>query len=224
MDINKYVTELYSFLKKNSNAEIAEKQSKYMRYRFPFIGLMNQERRDLWKEFQLENGKIPKEKSVDFAKACIKYSEREMWYIAAEVLKSNKKYLLPEDLDFIRKMLVASDWWDIVDTLASHNVGTLCLLYPELRPDVNAWIANDNFWLRRTSIIYQLGYKTKTDEKVLYRNIKQTMHEKEFFIRKAIGWALREYAKTNPLSVRSFIDENKNKLSPLSIKEGSKYL
>ena len=87
-----------------------------------------------------------------------------------------------------------------------------------------SWIHDENFWLRRTAIIYQLGYGVKTDESVLYKHILLTYHEKEFFIRKAIGWALRSYSKINQDSVRNFIETNQDKLSNLSIKEGSKYL
>jgi 3-methyladenine DNA glycosylase AlkD len=121
-------------------------------------------------------------------------------------------------------MIVKSDWWDIVDLLASNCIGTLCLNYPQLKSEVNSWIQNDNFWLRRTAIIYQLGYGAKTDEEILYKHILLTCDEKEFFIRKAIGWALRSYSKINPESVRRFIETNQDRLSNLSIKEGSKYL
>lgn len=206
------------------NEDIAEKQAKYMRYRFPFFGLMNAVRDQYWKEFQETEGKLDRTQTIEFAKCCITYPEREMWYIASQVLKLNKKRLKAEDLDFIKEMIVKSDWWDIVDLLASNCIGAICINFPELREEVNSWIHSENFWLRRTVIIYQLGYGKQTDEEVLYKHILLTCHEKEFFIRKAIGWALRSYSKINPESVRSFIETNQDKLSNLSVKEGSKYL
>lgn len=206
------------------NEDIAEKQAKYMRYRFPFFGLMNTVRDRYWKEFQETEGKLEKNKIVELARECIEFPEREMWYVASQVLKENKKKLKAEDLYFIKDMIVRSDWWDIVDLLASNCIGAICLNFPELRNEVNSWIHEKNFWLRRTAIIYQLGYGVKTDEEVLYRHILLTCHEKEFFIRKAIGWALRSYSKIQPESVRNFIDVNQDRLSNLSIKEGSKYL
>ncbi|MCE2963408.1 MAG: DNA alkylation repair protein [Chitinophagales bacterium] len=218
------MTKLYRFLNSMGSEDIAEKQTKYMRYRFPFFGLMNTLRDQYWKEFQETEGKFDRTQTIEFAKYCISYPEREMWYIAMQVLKENKKKLKPEDLIFIKDMLVKSDWWDIVDSLASNCIGAICINYPEKRKEVNSWIKNENFWLRRTAIIYQLGYGKQTDEEVLYKHILLTCHEKEFFIRKAIGWALRSYSKINPDSVRTFIETNQDRLSNLSIKEGSKYL
>lgn len=219
-----YVSNLYLYLKGLGDETIAHNQAKYMRDRFPFFGLMNGTREKYWKEFQEIEGKIDKNKVVEFAKECIQFPEREMWYIAMQVLKNNKKKLKPEDLIFIKDMLVKSDWWDIVDSLASNCIGAICINFPELRHEVNSWIHDENFWLRRTAIIYQLGYGVKTDEEVLYKHILLTCNEKEFFIRKAIGWALRSYSKINPESVRNFIEINQYELSNLSIKEGSKYL
>jgi 3-methyladenine DNA glycosylase AlkD len=219
-----YVFNLYQNLKGLGDENIAEKQAKYMRYRFPFFGLMNTTRDRYWKEFQEIEGKLDENKVVEFARECIQYPEREMWYVASQVLKENKKKLKEEDLKFIKEMIVKSDWWDIVDLLASNCIGAICINLPEKRNEVNSWIRSENYWLRRTAIIYQLGYGLKTDEEVLYKNILLTCHEKEFFIRKAIGWALRSYSKINPESVRSFIEINQDKLSNLSIKEGRKYL
>ncbi|MBL7788272.1 MAG: DNA alkylation repair protein [Chitinophagales bacterium] len=219
-----YVANLYSFLKDLGDETISEKQSKYMRYRFPFFGLMNKTRDIYWKEYQEVAGKLDKNCMIEFATECIRYPEREMWYIASQVLKENKKRLRAQDLKFIKDMIVKSDWWDIVDLLASNCIGALCTKFPDLRNEVNSWIKSENFWLRRTAIIYQLGYGVKTHEEILYQHILQTCHEKEFFIRKAIGWALRSYSKVNPVSVRNFIEINQNKLSNLSVKEGSKYL
>jgi 3-methyladenine DNA glycosylase AlkD len=221
--VKNYVFKLYKYLNGLGNEIIAEKQSKYMRNRFPFFGIMNAPRDKYWKEFQEEEGPLSKQDFTELARECIQYKERELWYIALQVIKQNKKHLKPQDLSFIKDMIVRSDWWDIVDILAVHAIGSLCMNYPDLKQEVNQWIESENFWLRRTAIIYQLSYRLKTDETVLYKNILTTCMEKEFFIRKAIGWALREYSKHNPTSVRIFIEQNRHQLSSLSIKEGTKY-
>ena len=107
--------------------------------------------------------------------------------------------------------------------LAQHPVGTIALNYPEVIPEtIIDWAQSENMWLRRTAILFQLKYKENTDEELLSEIIKQNAGSKEFFIQKAIGWALREYSKTNPESVKKFIAENK--LPKLSQREGSKYL
>lgn len=221
-ELSQYVKSLYEYLCQYKNPLIAEKQTKYMRHQFPFLGLMNQTRSHYWKEFQTIGGKISLDDLVPFCDLCIRYNDREMWYTAVDELKKYRKKLKRENIDFVEKMIVQSDWWDIVDSLATNVVGSLCILYPELQTRVNDWIFHPNMWLRRTAILYQLGYKKQTDEVTLYSHIRNTAHEKEFFIRKAIGWALREYSKTNPNSVKDFISSNYNLLSPLSIREGEK--
>ena len=224
IDIKQYTEELYQYLKAFGDHHIAEKQSAYMRNRFPFIGIMKTEQQQHWHAYQELSGKISGDMAVAFCKACMAYPEREMWYIGQNTLIKAKNKLEKDDLVFVKELIVLSDWWDIVDGSASHLVGALCKKFPELRSVVNGWIEHDNFWLRRTAILYQLGYKKDTDENTLYGHILKTCHEKEFFIRKAIGWSLREYSKHNSPSVRAFIEQNAGKLSALSIKEGSKYI
>src|SRR5690606_30371199 len=119
--------------------------------------------------------------------------------------------------------IVNQSWWDTVDAIATHCVGQYLQNYPELKEEYNAkWILSDNMWLNRTAIIFQLKYKEQTNFELLKNNIRHFAGEKEFFIKKAIGWALREYSKTNPSAIIKFLDEND--LQQLSIREASKYL
>lgn len=219
-----YVEKLYIFYQKYGDDFIAEKQARYMRNQFLFFGLMNDRRKELWQEFQNREGKLDPSLCMAFALHCLKYPERELWYTAMQVVKEHKKMLQMKDYCHLRDIIVKSNWWDIVDIISIHGVGFLYLHYPLVRPDIDQWIYDENVWLRRAALIYQIGYKSATDEFVLYRNILLVCHEKEFFIRKAIGWALREYSKHKPESVRKFIDENRDKLAPLSIREGEKYV
>ncbi len=96
--------------------------------------------------------------------------------------------------------------------------------HPELQSNMDNWIEDDYIWIRRTALIYQLFYREATDKKRLFKYCTKTMHENEFFIRKAIGWCLRQYAKTNPQDVKAFITKQKQHLSGLSYREAAKYL
>jgi 3-methyladenine DNA glycosylase AlkD len=219
-----YTKNLHGFLDKMGDEDIARKQSQYMRNRFPFFGLMKDDLEKYWKEYQEENGYIDAKNFIAFCSECALYSEREMWYIACKTIVKYKKKLGKEDLGLIHDLIIKSDWWDIVDTLSSHAIGALALQFPDLKPTIHSWIESENFWLRRTAILYQLSYKKSTDESALFTHILACCHESEFFIRKAIGWSLREYSKWNPESVKKFIEKNKGNLSALSIREGSKYI
>lgn len=143
--------------------------------------------------------------------------------MALDYLTKHVKRLEFEHIHLLHELIIRKSWWDTVDGIAIGLVGNLASLFPELIPEfLNPWSTDENMWLRRTAILFQLHYKARTDEQLLYRYIRQNAESKEFFIQKSIGWALREYSKTNPSSVRDFIELNT--LSKLSVREGSKYL
>ncbi len=149
--------------------------------------------------------------------------EREYQYVAVDYISKMLKKLNKSHIELMERLITTKSWWDTVDTLAAHPVGTIAANNKEIIPDViEGWSVHENMWLRRTAILFQLRYKDETNEEVLYRYIEENAASKEFFIQKAIGWALREYSKTNPDSVKRFISGEK--LMPLSIREGSKYL
>lgn len=205
----------------NRNLEQARPMEKYMKDNFPFLGLKTPERRVLTKEFYNER---KKDKTVDweFIFKCYDLPEREFQYLVIGYLDRLKGLLKLDDMDNIEKLIVTKSWWDSVDSLAPI-VGYINMKYPEIKEEIiSKWIYSDNMWLKRVSIIYQLKYKEKTDTKFLERAILANSQTKEFFINKAIGWALREYSKTNKEWVREFIENNS--LSNLSIREGSKYI
>lgn len=224
IDIKKYTQELYEFFIKHKNEEIAIKQAQYMRNRFIFIGLMRNDIKELVSKFEIKHGKISKQDAFQFCIECTQYSEREMWYIGFKALEGYKKYYKFEDLQILRQWVEKSDWWDIVDTIAGHHLGAIAIISSDAKEVIKSWAQDSNFWLRRCAILFQLKYKKETDQEFLFYVCKELANEKEFFIRKAIGWSLREYSKTNPNAVRIFINQNREILSPLSIKEGSKYL
>lgn len=128
-------------------------------------------------------------------------------------------------LPMYEEMIVSGAWWDYVDELASHRIGPLLARYPEtMRPEMRVWSRDDNLWKRRAAILAQVGFKANTDEELLFACIEPNLSDRDFFIRKAIGWALREYAKTNPDTVRRYVHDHEATLSPLSRREAMKHL
>lgn len=205
----------------NRNIVQAEPMAKYMKNNFPFLGLKAPERRELAKEFLKER---KKDKKVDwgFVFKCYDLPEREFQYLALGYLDKVNSLLKPNDMDNIEELIVTKSWWDSVDSIAPI-VGQICNRYPEVKNEiVERWVYSDNIWLNRVSIIFQLKYKENTDTEFLKKAILENSQTSEFFINKAIGWGLREYSKTNKEWVRDFIENNK--LSNLSVSEGSKYI
>jgi 3-methyladenine DNA glycosylase AlkD len=126
-------------------------------------------------------------------------------------------------MDRIKLLIINKSWWDSVDPLATNITGILCAKYPELvQSHILSWAKSDDIWLARVAVLFQLRYKENTDTELLTLIISKNSHNKEFFIAKAIGWALREYSKTNKEWVKLFLDCNI--LQPLSVREASKYL
>ena len=149
-------------------------------------------------------------------------AEREYQYTAITYIGKYAKKLLKADLLFLKELITTKSWWDSVDGIAPL-VGELAKSYPEvIEETINQWSVHENMWVRRAAILFQLKYKEQTNENLLYQYIVKNADSKEFFIQKAIGWALREYSKTNSDSVKRFIEGNQ--LAPLSVREGSKYL
>lgn len=152
---------------------------------------------------------------------------REEWYAAIALceVRQAKDFQSPSTLSMFEEMIVTGAWWDVVDPLAAHGVGSLLRRYPRpISAKMRSWSRSDDLWKRRTSIICQLGFKDSTDLQLLYACIEPSLKSKEFFIRKAIGWALRQYAWTNPGEVRRYVREHQNSLSPLSRREALKNL
>jgi len=212
---------LYQSFLQSANKEQAQKMSAYMRNLFPFLGIPTPKRRQLCKEFFKE----AKQKKIawDFIALCWQCPYRELQYLAIDYLSLMKEYLSGEDLPEIKKLILTKSWWDTIDGL-DRIVGNLALMYPQVNEDLLVWSVADNIWLRRIAIDHQLGRQEKTNRELLEKIIVNNFGQTEFFINKAIGWSLRDYSKTDPKWVQSFIDKYRAKLAPLSLKEASKYL
>jgi 3-methyladenine DNA glycosylase AlkD len=126
-------------------------------------------------------------------------------------------------LPMYEEMIVTGAWWDYVDAIAGHRLGTLLRRFPrEMRKEMLAWSRSDDLWKRRSAILCQLTFKKDTDLELLYSTIEPALDSKEFFLRKAIGWALRQYAWTDPKEIRRYVREHEKELSPLSRREALK--
>ena len=216
------LADLLEELEAAKDPEKAGSMEAYMRHQFPFLGIAGPERNALYKKYFPE-AKKTRIIDWDFVDTCWEKEPREYQYVAANYLKAMQSYLTKDDLPKLEHLVVTKSWWDTVDIL-DRVVGSLVYDKPELGEIILQWSLSDNIWLRRVAIDHQLLRKEKTNvqlmEKILLNNLDQT----EFFINKAIGWALRDYSKINPEWVASFIEKNKERMAELSIKEASKYL
>jgi 3-methyladenine DNA glycosylase AlkD len=212
---------LVSLLKENQNEENREAMEKYMRNQFAFFGIKTPERNALMREFLKENGKPPVDELPAIVRSLWREPQRECQYAAMTLLDKRARYLTKDHLPLIEEMILTGSWWDTIDLIASNMVGRIHEK-DNAEEHLEKWIHSDNFWLNRTAILHQLKYKQKTDEKRLFRYILMHNESKEFFIQKAIGWALREYSKTKPEAVQQFIE--RENLAPLSKREGLKHI
>lgn len=222
MDYEKLYAEMLNY----RNEEQAEKMSAYMLNKFKHIGIRTPERRKIFKDFFKEYKK-EQEKSEkinwDFINNCWKNEYRELQYSALDYLQAVKDILTDKDIPKLKTLALSKSWWDTIDYL-DMIIGGIALKYPKVNDIILQWSTDENIWLRRIAIDHQLLRKEKTNAELLEKIIKNNFGQTEFFINKAIGWALRDYSKTNPKWVRDFIEKNKDKMAKLSIKEGSKYI
>ena len=218
MDFNK----LYEEMIRHKNEEQAQKMSKYMLNKFEYIGIKMPERRKIFKNFFKE---YKNEEKIDweFVNKCWENKYREFQYIAADYLKNMKDKLTIDDIPKFKQLILKKSWWDTIDNL-DMTIGALGLKDSNVNKILLEWSIDENIWLRRIAIDHQLLRKEKTNTELLEKILKNNLGQAEFFINKAIGWALRDYSKTNPEWVKNFIEKNRENMAKLSIKEASKYL
>jgi 3-methyladenine DNA glycosylase AlkD len=219
-----YLKEIQSIFKQHSNATIAKGAKAYLLHQFEFYGIKTPLRRKLSKDFYraypIHNAKELKQ----LVQLCFNEPQRELHYFAIELLGFHKKLWSKQTLPLIEWMLTHNSWWDSVDSTNTHVIGKYFLQFPEFIPKVtDKWNASENFWLQRMSILFQLMYRDKTNLKLLTKYIENRQLENEFFVRKAIGWALRSYTYTDPKWVINFV-KNHPQLSNLSKREALKRL
>lgn len=185
--------------------------SKYMKDRFEYFGIMSPIRKEIDREFLQTYEKPLVTQLPAIIKEAYHKPQREFQYFINELTRKYVKQLPEDFIETAHFMIVTKSWWDTVDAVAADIVGGLVLRYPALTKKMNEWIDDENMWLQRTAILHQLRFKKQTDEKRLFDYCLKHAGQNEFFIRKAIGWALREYSKTKPAAVKKFV-----KNAPLS--------
>lgn len=221
--MDKYINELKIRLKGKENKEEAEKIKNYMKQQYDCYGLRAPQMKEVFKTHIEENG-LPNEKDLKvMIKALYEKKEREYQMFAISIVDKTIVNFKKEDLEILEYMIVNKSWWDTIDHIAINQVSKYFKKFPEqINSTIEKWIESENIWLIRTAILFQLKDKEQTNETLLYDIIEKTKHTKEFFINKAIGWVLREYAKTNKKSVLKFV--NSRELSSLSKREALKHI
>lgn len=218
---NEYTQAIHELLIKYENKNEAIRMKRYLRDQYDFFGLRAPQRKELVRSLIKEHGLPPEESFNLIIYQLWLLPERDYQSIALELLDRKIKRFKEEDLELLEYLIINKSWWDTVDWIATKHVGNYFQQYPQNKWIVTSkWIDSENIWLQRTAILFQLKYKTHTDEERLYDYILQCKDSDEFFIKKAIGWALREYSKTNPKSVLDFVD--RTPLSMLSKTEALK--
>jgi len=215
--MNTYLLPLLSDFETRRNPENAYWMKKYMKNQFEFYGIKTPDRRVLFKSFLKKYG-MPSAGLEPVIRECWANEYRDWQYIAISLLLEYIKKPEKDIIGLLEFMIINKSWWDTVDGIAGWLVGPLFQKYPDLiKPKTNQWMNSGNIWLQRTCLLYQLTYKKNTDTDILFRFIELLSGETSFWIRKAIGWVLREYSKTDPEAVVKFV--NSHQLSALSRKE-----
>lgn len=196
----------------------------YMKDVAPFLGLPSPLRRELSRTVLAGLPRPDESDCTAIALRCWELPEREYAYFAVDYLRRHVKCLSSDFLPVVRHLVTTVSWWDTVDALAAHVVGGLVAAYPELRAEMDAWIEDEDLWVARTALLHQLRHQDTTDTERLFGYCLRRSGHPDFFVRKAIGWCLREYAKTDPDAVRDFVERERGSLAPLSAREALKNL
>lgn len=230
MDGARLLSELFAV----ANPVNAQPMAKYMRDQFPFLGIPGTVRKPIERPYLAVARKDP-HPDWSFVAQCWALPQREFQYVACDYLYAVRAKLTVDDLPRIKSLASSKQWWDSIDALHktvgaivaadSSNSGSFGDTDSRSAQDlVIAWGRDSDFWIRRLAIIHQLGRKEATDTAALSEILTSNLGQNEFFINKAIGWALRDFSKTNPEWVAEFVAEHRDGLASLSVREGSKYL
>lgn len=212
-------------LRARANAAKAGPMAAYLKTDMPFYGVQKQGRTEV---FRAVKKRFPVETNQTYRDAVLELWQqphREEKYLAIGIARRNTRFVTAANLDLYRRLIVEGAWWDLVDDVAINCVGIAHRNEREVvAPVIEEWVDDEFMWLRRTSLISPIKHKSETDHVTLFDHCLRRAHEKEFFIRKAIGWTLREYAKVEPDRVRRFLLEHRERWSGLSFREAAKHL
>lgn len=216
--VNEFVKALRLEFEAYADSKIAAGQRAYLRDQFLFYGIKTPVRRSIQKPFLAKEYLPPKENLEDLIKNLWNRPQREYHYFAQELTQKYVKQFEENDISLLEFMVTHNSWWDTVDFIAPKLIGEYFKIFPEKRdPYVKKWLASNNMWLQRSCVIFQLLSKEKMDKGFLAYVINSLLGSDEFFINKAIGWALRDYSRTNPEWIMDFV--GRTELHPLSERE-----
>ena len=220
------VTAVRAALEEAADPVKAPQMQAYMKSDMPYRGVSAPAQKVLWREIfrdhRLASAEEWRRVIVELWRSA-KYREERYAAIALSDLKAYAPHRTMKSLPMFEEMIVTGAWWDYVDAIASHQLGDILRGEPlRMKPLMRRWAMDRDMWKRRAAILCQLGFKSDTDLDLLYACIEPSVDSREFFLRKAIGWALRQYAWTDPREVRRYVKANRARLSPLSVREAMK--
>ena len=218
-----YIIQIQKDFAASANATKAAGAKAYLLHQFEFYGLQTPERRSICKAFYKTYPVTSHATLVTIIKEAFTAPERELHYFAIELLAFHHKLWTDKTITIIEWMLTHKSWWDSVDSINSNVIGKYFIKFPALlEPTTNKWNQSNNIWLQRMSILFQLSYKENTNTQLLEKYILNRINTNEFFVNKAIGWALRAYAYTHKKWVIRFVKDHPQ-LSNLSKREALKH-
>lgn len=198
---------------------------RYMRDQFEFFGIAMAELRRTARPFVVEHRRSSADDILALVDELWDESEREFQYVGVDLLRAGVDQLDGDHLVRIERCIRTLSWWDTIDAIAAHVVGSIVMAdRARLAPRMDAWIDDADIWIARTAILHQLRYGADTDADQLFEHVDRRCRDTEFFIRKACGWALRQYARHDPEAVRLYVDDRGERLSGLTRREATKHL
>lgn len=225
MDRDHIVSLVQDALAERADPDKAQRMAAYMKTDMPFYGVQKPGRTEVFRALKRDFVPANRDQYQELITTLWELPHREEKYLAQAAAEAFPAFIVPDSLPLYRRFIVEGAWWDFVDGTATHLIRELVLRYPdEIWPVVDRWIDHRNLWLRRAAILCQVGAKNRTDTDRMFRYCSSRAHETEFFIRKAIGWALRDYARTDPEAVAAFVSVHRSSLSGLSFREATKHI
>jgi 3-methyladenine DNA glycosylase AlkD len=228
-DADEIVGRISSELAARADPARAEPMARYMRDQFAFLGVMSAGQKDAWRAAMAGvPRRLPEPVVVSAALALWNRAEREHQYLACTLVnrhaESSHGGASAAFLDTLEALITTKPWWDTVDLLATRGVGAVVRRYPELRPVMDRWLAGDDLWLARSALLHMNRWKADADRDWLFGACLARADETDFFVRKAIGWALREHSKVDERAVVAFVAAHESELSGLSRREALMWL
>lgn len=219
--------ELVTKLRAAANPTKAKAMQAYLKSTQAFWGVANPVVRKICREVFAHHPVTSKEDWLAVARHLWRNADhREEWFAAVEWtgIRAARAWQQPDVLPLYEEMIVTSAWWDTVDVIAVHRVGALLKNDPKkMKPLLRRWAKDANLWKRRTAILSQLTFKQDTDLDLLFATMKPSLERPEFWLRKAIGWALRQQARSHAAEILAFVQEHRERLSGLSRREALKH-